>query len=92
MHADIPLPSFRDQQILAAQEPLASAHHSHVITRVVIPTLFGVRMCFSCPDCNVDANNPDLKEKLYRFGCSTCRGVNNKLIGGYQGVATAVGC
>eukprot|EP00973_Karenia_brevis_P008360 1131032-Karenia_brevis.AAC.1 len=29
MHVDIPLPAFRDQQILAAQDPLASAHNLH---------------------------------------------------------------
>eukprot|EP00973_Karenia_brevis_P045780 6341388-Karenia_brevis.AAC.1 len=45
MHVEIPLPSHRDRQILAAQDPLASAHHFHVFTRVVVPALFGVRMC-----------------------------------------------
>eukprot|EP00973_Karenia_brevis_P052621 7310579-Karenia_brevis.AAC.1 len=35
MHVDIPLPSFRDRRLLAAQDPLASAHHFHVITRVI---------------------------------------------------------
>eukprot|EP00973_Karenia_brevis_P007652 1039436-Karenia_brevis.AAC.1 len=43
MHVELPLLSFRDRQILATQDPLASAHHFHVITRVVVPALFGVR-------------------------------------------------
>eukprot|EP00973_Karenia_brevis_P026819 3700877-Karenia_brevis.AAC.1 len=43
LHVEILLPSFRDRQILAAQGPLASAHPVHVVTRVVVPTLFGVR-------------------------------------------------
>eukprot|EP00973_Karenia_brevis_P021881 3009098-Karenia_brevis.AAC.1 len=33
VHVEIPLPSFRDRQILAAQDTLASAHHFHAITR-----------------------------------------------------------
>eukprot|EP00973_Karenia_brevis_P001727 234892-Karenia_brevis.AAC.1 len=88
MHVETPLPSFRDRQILAAQDPLASAHHFHVITRVGVPVLFGVRMCFSCPQCNCDSNNPFLNTKLFRFGCSMCRCNDQKLMGGYQGIAS----
>eukprot|EP00973_Karenia_brevis_P086622 12012237-Karenia_brevis.AAC.1 len=71
---------------------MASAHHHfHLVTRVLVPELFGVRMCLSCPPCNNDANDPQLNKKIYRFGCSTCRGANHKVMGAYQGIATSIG-
>eukprot|EP00973_Karenia_brevis_P009707 1309479-Karenia_brevis.AAC.1 len=39
IHVEIDLPSLHDHQVLAAQDPPASTHHCHVMTRVVAPAL-----------------------------------------------------
>ena len=58
---------------------------------VVLPAAFGIRMCFNCPDCNADADDPGAGSSL--FDCSACAdhmGFNGKLMGGFAGLATGL--
>ena len=86
--AEIPLPPLLNRQAWNAQDPLASDHHYRVIMHVVIPASFGVRMCFNCPHCNVDANDPNVDAKF--VGCGDLLASNSKLMGGFAGVATSL--
>ena len=45
-------------------------------------------MCFLCPDCNADP--ADNNSETLAPPCSDCLGCNNKLLGGYAGMATAM--
>ncbi len=54
VRVEIPLPELVTRQGLNAQDPLASVHHYLFFMYVILPAAFGVRMCFNCPDCNVD--------------------------------------
>ena len=47
-----------------------------------------MRMCFRCPDCNVDAAYLAARSRL--SACSDYLGCNSKLMGGYAGIATAM--
>ena len=58
---EIPMPSMSDRQMLAAQDPLATAHKLQIMMRVVLPNLFGLLMCFACPFCNIDDADLDVK-------------------------------
>ena len=46
-------------------------------------------MCFLCPDCNADPT--ENKAATVAPSCSDCLGCNTKLMGGYAGLATAMG-
>jgi hypothetical protein len=88
---EISLPALSVRQAWNAQDPLASVHHYLVFMYVVMPALFGLRMCLNCPDCNVDDNEPGGGSA--EFGCqacSDCLGSNSKLMGGYAGLATGL--
>jgi len=56
--------------------------------RVILPAIFGVRMCFRCPDCNADSSDPHYQDGA--TPCSDYMGCNGKLMGGYAGIATAL--
>ena len=53
-----------------------------------MPSIFGVRMCFLCPDCNADP--VDNNSGTQAPSCQDCLGCNTKLMGGYAGLATAM--
>ena len=85
---EIPLPDIFDRLGWNAQDPLASCYHYLIIMKVVVPAIFGVRMCFNCPDCNIDLTDSSCRTS----GCSACSdymGTNMKATGGYAGLATA---
>ena len=59
---------------------------------MVLPALFGIRMCFQCPDCNADSD--EVGAGSVEFECAACSdymGCNSKLMGGYAGLATGMG-
>ena len=86
--AEIQMPPLLNRQAWNAQDPLASVHHYQVIMYVVIPACFGVRMCLNCPRCNVDATDPNCQQAY--IGCADLLGCNNKLAGGFAGIALAL--
>ena len=86
---EIPIPSMSDRQILVAQDPLATAHQFQIMMRVVLPLVFGIRMCFNCPHCNVDDADLDTFQSTVQQ-CSNCFGCNQKLMGGCACLATAL--
>ncbi len=85
---EIPLPPLWIQQACNSQDPMSSCHHYLFFMRVILPTIFGVRMCFLCPDCNADTNDPHYHDGA--DSCSDYMGCNSKLMGGYAGIATAL--
>ena len=56
--------------------------------RVISPGVFGISMCFSCPDCNCDVTDQGYDGSWHP--CSDYLGYNSKLMGGYAGLATAL--
>ena len=89
---EIPLPPLLIRQKLNAQDPLSSVYHYLTFMYVVLPLLLGIRMCFQCPHCNADAEEVDAEDSKYECAaCSDYMGRNNKLMGGYAGLATASG-
>ena len=57
---EIELPCLTDRQALTAEDPLSTVLHFDVVMHVVIPALFGTRMCFQCPHWNVNKGDPCL--------------------------------
>ena len=73
---DIPLPDIFTRQAWNAQDPLASCHHYLFFMYVMLPALFGVRMCLMCPHCNADNTDPNL-ECPVESPCSDYMGCNS---------------
>ena len=84
---EICLPSLPARQALNAQDPLSSVYHYLVCAYVILPAVFGTRMCFRCPDCNYDENDPTGNHTHEHCSCQDLLGSNAKLLGGYAGVA-----
>ena len=90
-HAAIELniPSFRERQVLNAQDMLGSVHHYLIHMRVLLPLAFGIRMCFECPHCNEDQytgiaiNLAPQRAVDQATSCQSIQGSNGKLLGGY---------
>ena len=79
------------RQARNAQDPMASVHHYLVFMYVVLPALFGIRMCFHCPDCNADPDEDDTGSTEFKNSpCSDYMGSNCKLMGGFAGLATGL--
>ena len=55
---EIPMPDIFTRQGSNAQGPLSSCYHFWAIMCVAVPAIFGIRMCFNCPDCNADRADP----------------------------------
>ena len=92
LEKEIPLPDLVVRQKLLAQDPLAIVHHYLVFMYVVLPAIFGVRMCFHCPDCNADADDWGAAAQKNQYSaCSDYMGYNMKFMGGFAGLATAMG-
>jgi hypothetical protein len=87
---EIDMPSLSDRQALNAQDPLSSVHHYLAIMYIVIPGAFGMRMCLNCPDCNMDTSDPDGRYDAKYCSCQDLCGNNNKLLGGYAGIAQSL--
>ena len=89
---ELPLPALHIRQACNAQDPIASCHHYLFFMHVTLPAIFGVRMCFSCPDCNADSTDHNVSGcgLQYSTPCSDYLGCNSKLMGGYAGLATAM--
>ena len=73
VRAAIPLPAIHDRQVWSAQDPLATTHQFQVLLRIVIPAIFGMRMCFCCPlclsdQCDLDHVNSRLRPCSNVFG------------------------
>ena len=85
---EIPIPDLWIRQACNAQDPISSCRHFLFFMRVILPAIFGIRMCFACPHCNCDATGHDY-DGSWR-PCSDYLGCNSKLMGGYAGVATAL--
>ena len=83
---EIELPEWLVRQLWLSQDPIASVHHYQVVMRILVPAAFGLRMCMQCPDCNTDCNTRDEAKD----SCSDYLGNNNKSMGGYAGIATAM--
>jgi hypothetical protein len=79
---EIPLPDILTRQGWNAQDPLASCHHYLFVMYVIVPAVFGVRMCFCCPDCNADNTTSNLGYYAEQ-SCSDYLGCN-----GRQGIDT----
>ena len=88
---EVPLPPLCVRQGWNAQDPLATVHHYLVFMYVVLPAVFGLRMCFNCPDCNAETDDPGAGSSLFRCNsCADCMGCNGKLMGGFAGLATGL--
>ena len=56
---------------------------------VILPSIFGIRMCFRCPDCNIDRTDHTTRN-VVDVSCQDCMGSNMKTMGGYAGLATGM--
>ena len=54
---------------------------------VMLPGIFGLRMCLHCPDCNSDHTDPQVQDQDLN-ACTDYLGSNAKAMGGYAGLAT----
>ena len=84
---ELALPSSSQRLAWNAEDPLASVHNYLIEMRVLVPLAFGIKMCFNCPHCNFDDADLDTTTAQQ---CSNCFGCNQRLMGGYAGLATAL--
>ena len=50
-HAEIDLPDYDLRRIMGSQDPLSCLYSFFVHTTVMLPNLYGFRMCPACPHC-----------------------------------------
>ena len=88
------LPPIKVRQGMNAQDPLSSVHYYLMCIFVLLPGIFGLRMCLNCPHCNIDEHDP-CKQASYareeRCPCQDLWGRNSKPMGGYAGLSEAMG-
>ena len=68
------LPSWHQRRALLAREPLASVDGFHVLLRLLLEDIFGLRVCHACPQCDTMATP-----------CMDRSGSNSHLLGGVFG-------
>ena len=49
--AEIDLPDYDTGRLIPSRDPLCCVHAFRVMTRVVLPSIYGFRMCPRCPHC-----------------------------------------
>ena len=49
--AETDLLDYDTRRLITSRNPLCCAHAFHVMTRVVLPSIYGLRMCPRCPHC-----------------------------------------
>ena len=49
--AEVDLPEYDVRRLITSRDPLCCVHAFLVMTRVVLPSIFGFRMCPDCPHC-----------------------------------------
>ena len=84
--ATLRLPCMADRKGMNAQDPLSSVHHYLICAYVLLPGIFGLRMCLRCPHCNVDLHDP-MRQHRDVISCQDLLGRNTKPMGGYGGLA-----
>ena len=49
--AEVELPDYDTRRLITSRDPLCCVHAFHVMSRVVLPSIYGIRMCPRCPHC-----------------------------------------
>ena len=49
--AEVDLPDYDTRRLITSRDPVCCVHAFHVMTRVVLPSIYGLRMCPRCPHC-----------------------------------------
>ena len=86
-HLDFP--NIRCRQGMNAQDPISSVHYYIICMYVLLPGVFGLRMCLNCPHCNCEKHDP-LRKHAQQSGCQDNMGRNSKPLGGFAGLAEAL--
>ena len=76
---EVDLPDYDTRRLITSRDPLCCVHAFKVMTRVVLPTIHGLRMCPKCPHC-ATATNP----------CMDSFGSNATPLGGAAGRCDAM--
>ena len=50
--AVVDLPEYDGRRLITSRDPLCCVHAFQVMTRVVLPSIHGFRMCPDCPHCS----------------------------------------
>ena len=77
--AEVDLPDYDTRRLITSRDPLCCVHAFHVMTRVVLPSIYGLRMCPRCPHC-AKGGNP----------CMDSFGSNATAMGGAAGRCDAM--
>ena len=75
----VDLPDYDTRKLMTTRDPLCSVQAFKVMARVVLPALYGLRMCPECPHCALSARP-----------CMDAFGSNATPMGGSAGRADAV--
>jgi hypothetical protein len=76
---EIDLPDYDLRKLMSAKDPLACVHAYDVAVKIILPALYGIRMCPECPNCA-------MSEKP----CMDIFGSNATPMGGSMGRADAL--
>ena len=85
---ELNLPDVVTRLAMNAQDPLSSVHFFDFSIYVLLSGAFGIRMCFSCPQCNMDACHPGQTSAMNP--CQDCCGKSTKPLGGIAALAEAL--
>ena len=77
--AEVDLPDYDTRRLITSRDPLCCVHAFRVMTRVVLPSIYGLPMCPRCPHC---ANGAD--------PCMDTFGSNATAMGGAAGRCDAM--
>ena len=78
-HAEIDIPDYDLRRIMGSQDPLSCLYSFFVQTTVILPNLYGFRMCPDCPHC-CESDTP----------CMDIYGSNATPLGGSAGRSDAM--
>ena len=76
---EIDIPEYDLRKLMSSKDPLACVHAYDVAVKIILPTLYGLRMCPDCPNCAF-ADKP----------CMDSFGSNATPMGGSMGRADAM--
>ena len=77
--AEVDLLDYDTRRLITSRDPLCCVHAFRVMTRVVLPSIYGLRMCPRCPHCAKGAD-----------ACMDTFGSNATAMGGAAGRCDAM--
>jgi hypothetical protein len=85
------VPTVKEGIAVSARDPLSTVLHYDVTIRVILSWLCGIRMCFHCPRCSIEAVCKKNSQALGLRPCQNKFGRSGRVFAGSNGLAESIG-